>query len=743
MDARRMARVVILGGGFAGVATAQELARRFRRQPAVEITLVNRESAFVYGPLLVPASVGSIDIQHTLTPLRGMLAGVHCRIEEVVRIDLEERVVHTVSTASGAESELPFDHLVITLGASISLSNLPGVAQNGRAMLTVGDALGIRNHVLRLLEAADVESDPAARHEMLTFVIAGGSLSAVAMAGELSDMLRDVIGDYPSIARDQIKIVLLPSEGPILQECPSLTGVATAELEKRGVEVRLGAALAGAMPNEAILASGKRIPTRTLVVMDEDAPPPVLERLDLEKLGGRILVDEFLRVPGLAGVWAAGDNAVHPRPGPRTTQHAVQQGKTLAWNIAATLDGTQLKPFAFVGRPQCLVGRRSAVVVLPLGIELSGLLGWFLWRRQYRAKSRGITQVSTTRTHVFGSAHYEAGEYVFRQGEPADRVYVVTSGEVEVVRELPSGEEEIVARMADGEFFGENALIAHRRRNASVRCVTPANVLAFEPGEFDGLTDVRQLPRSSMQRSSSGGGAGPQSLNGDAAKHMAAARLVRSSTGEDLVLNLNLDIVSLGRGPQNHIVVADPAVSSRHALIQREGEAYWVEDLASPNGVLVNRRRLTERTRLKHGDLLRLGSTEFTFELSARESARPARPVMDASATRVGTAPRIGRLLLEVCAGPSVGETFDVDERGGTIGRANNHLISLPDASLSRDHARVDFHDGSYWLTDLHSTNGTSVNEQRLSEPHHLKSGDSIDLGKTRLIVSVREVGVE
>jgi pSer/pThr/pTyr-binding forkhead associated (FHA) protein len=216
---------------------------------------------------------------------------------------------------------------------------------------------------------------------------------------------------------------------------------------------------------------------------------------------------------------------------------------------------------------------------------------------------------------------------------------------------------------------------------------------------------------------------------------------VRSSTGEDLVLNLNLDIVSLGRGPQNHIVVADPAVSSRHALIQREGDAYWAEDLGSPNGMLVNKRRLTERTRLKHGDILRLGSTEFTFEFSMRESVRPARTTLDASATHVGptpAAPRVGRMTLEVCAGPSVGQTFDLHEQGGTIGRATNHVVSLPDASLSRDHARIDFRDGGYWLIDLHSTNGTQVNDQRLSAPHHLRSGDTISLGKTRLVVTMR-----
>jgi pSer/pThr/pTyr-binding forkhead associated (FHA) protein len=201
-----------------------------------------------------------------------------------------------------------------------------------------------------------------------------------------------------------------------------------------------------------------------------------------------------------------------------------------------------------------------------------------------------------------------------------------------------------------------------------------------------------------------------------------AASLIRSSTGEDLVLNLNLDMVSLGRGPQNHIVVADPAVSSRHALIQRERDAYWAEDLGGPNGTLVNRRRLTERTRLKHGDVLRLGSTEFTFELIARQSARPSRLI-----------------VLEVCAGVLVGQTFNVDEQGGTIGRGTTHRVSIPDASLSRDHARIDFREGDYWLTDLHSTNGTSVNGQSLSAAHRVQSGDVIDLGKTRLTVTVRE----
>jgi pSer/pThr/pTyr-binding forkhead associated (FHA) protein len=419
-------------------------------------------------------------------------------------------------------------------------------------------------------------------------------------------------------------------------------------------------------------------------------------------------------------VWAAGDNVA----GPHTAAHALQQGKTLAANIIATLDGSQLKPFALRSRPRCLVGRRSAVAELAFGIRVTGFLGWWMWRREYWVMLPGFgrklrvgldwllgyfvardrTQLNTSRTQVFGRAHYEAGEYVFRQGDPADRVYMITSGEVEVVRELPTGEEEIAARLADGEFFGENALLAYRRRNASVRCLTPVNVLAIERDEFGGLTEVHQLPRAAMY-AADGLGSAP-------------ARLVRSSTGEDLLLSLNFDMVSLGRGAQNHIVVADPAVSGRHALIQRDRDAYWAEDLGGPNGTLVNGRRLSERTRLKHGDILRLGSTEFTFELIARQSIQRAR-----------------RIVLEVCAGELVGKTFSLDEQGGAIGRGPTHNVCIPDASLSRDHARIDFREGDYWLTDLHSTNGTSVNGQRLSGARRLQPGDVIDLGQSRLAV--------
>jgi NADH:quinone reductase (non-electrogenic) len=876
MDARRVTRVLILGGGFAGVATAQALSRRFRGQAAVEITLVSRDTNFVFSPLLIPASVGSIDMLHSVAPLRGMLTGIHCRIEEVVSIDLRRRAVHTASPTSGGEYDLPFDHLVIALGASINLSNLPGVAQHGRAMTTLGDAVAIRNHVLRLLEAAELEIDPAVRREMLTFVVAGGGLSAVGMAAELNDLLRDVITDYPSITRDQVKTILVHADQRILPECsPTLASSAMTQIQKRGVEVRLGAPLAGALPNEAILNSGQRIPTRTLIVMTDNAPAPILDGLQVQKQRGRIVVDEFMRVPGHAGVWALGDNAVVPNQAspsgessPHTAEHALQQGSLLAQNIAATLASKPLKPFASRGKgPRCLVGRRSALAELPFGIQLAGFPGWWLWRRVYWAKlpgkgrklqvgldwlvgwfaAREVAPVSTARTQVLGHAHYEAGEYVIRQGDQADRVYRVTSGEVEVVRELPSGEEEILARLAEGEFFGENALLARRRRNASVRCVTPVDVLTIERDEFAGLTEVRQLPTAAMRaaaerrsassdepgqvpvelataragyllRRDSGseinldavllslgssadnnvvvddprasrrhaliqrdgesywlddlGGPHGTLLNGtriaqrtrlktddririggteftfrepefyvlpQRATTPQMARLVRSSTGEALVINL--DTISLGRGPQNHVVVADPAVSRRHALIEREGDTYWAEDLGSPNGVLVNKRRLTERTQLKHGDVLRLGSTEFSFELVAPEAARPARPAADPSATQVAVrllAPAI-RMQLEVCAGASVGQTFELDEQGGTIGRATTHSVSLLDSSLSRDHARIDFRDGGYWLSDLHSRNGTSVNHEPLGAAHLLRSGDVIELGQTRLMVTLRE----
>src|SRR5216684_8215079 len=306
-------RVLILGGGFGGVATAQHLHKLFKRDPGVEITLVNRENFFVFIPLLASAASGSIETLHILNPIRRMIPGVPFRAEEIIDIDLQRQVVTTASPITGREVRLPYDHLVLGLGNTINLASLPGLVQHGKTMKSLGDALHLRNHVISMLEAADVETDPRIRQELLTFVVAGVGYSGVETIGELNDLVHGVSKSYPSLTRESIKVILLHSRDRILPEMgPGLANFALNKLRQRGVDVRLQTRIAAATPHEAILDTGERLPSRTLVVTVGAAINPVSSSLPLPRDKDRILTDPFMAVPGMAGIWALGDNAAVP-----------------------------------------------------------------------------------------------------------------------------------------------------------------------------------------------------------------------------------------------------------------------------------------------------------------------------------------------------------------------------------------------------------------------------------------------
>src|SRR5947208_10283920 len=243
-------RVLILGGGFGGVTTVQRLQHHFKREPSVEITLVNRDNFFVFVPLLASAASGSIETLHILNPIRRMIPGISFRAEEVIGIDLSRRVVTTASPITGREVRLPYDHLILGLGNIINLASLPGVAQHGKTMKSLGDALHLRNHVISMLEAADVEIDPHVRQELLTFVVAGAGFSGVETVGELNDLVHAVSKNYPSLTRESIKVILLHSRERILPEMgEGLANFALTKLRQRGVEVRLKTRIAAASPH--------------------------------------------------------------------------------------------------------------------------------------------------------------------------------------------------------------------------------------------------------------------------------------------------------------------------------------------------------------------------------------------------------------------------------------------------------------------------------------------------------------
>src|SRR5712692_1526731 len=510
-------RVLILGGGFGGVTTAQRLQHHFKRDPNVEITLVNRDNYFVFVPLLASAASGSIETLHILNPIRRMIPGIHFRAEEVISVDLKRRIVTTASPITGREALLPYDHLILAMGNTINLASLPGLVQHGKTMKSLGDALHLRNHVISMLEAADVETDPRIRQELLTFVVAGAGYSGVETIGELNDLVHGVSKSYPSLTRESIKVILLHSRDRILPEMgPGLANFALNKLRQRGVDVRLQTRIAAATPHEAILDTGERIPTHTLIVTVGAAINPVLAPLGLPREKERILTDQFMSVPGMPGIWALGDNAGVPNTAangalsPPTAQYALRQGKRLADNLAAVIRGQhqQQIPFAFPGLGQlCLVGHRAGVAELAGGIKLSGFIAWLMWRNVHLMKLPGwdrrirvgldwgldlifppeLSSINLSRTQVVNQVHFEPGDFIIRQGDVGDQFYVIVSGEVDVIKELPNGQKAHLAKLSKGEYFGESALLTGRRRNATVQASTRVDLMCMGRDEFNNL----------------------------------------------------------------------------------------------------------------------------------------------------------------------------------------------------------------------------------------------------------------
>lgn len=506
-------RILILGGGFGGIYTAMTLQKRLRRRTDIEIALVNQENYFVFHPMLAEVISGNIGILNTITPIRDLCRGVSLYVRKVESIDLERRVVMASHGFRPHATEISYDYLVIALGTLENFGVVRGLQEHGLHFKNLGDALVLRNRLIHILEEADIETDAELRQSMLTFVMAGGGFSGVEAIAELNDFVRDVARRYPHINPDEIKVILLQSGPRILPELPeSLSLYAQRLLRRRKVDIRLGRRLSAVTADEAILDDGTHIPTRTLMATIGATPNPVLLALPCQKERGRLVVNEYLEVLDQPDVWALGDCAhiidhKTGQPCPPTAQYAVREGKRVALNILATMQGKEKKPFSFsaLGMMGSL-GHCSAVGNV-LGIRISGLPAWALWRAIYWAKLPGMTrkfriamdwllsfalprelaQINVDPSDSLMREHFEAGEVVFQQGDLGDRMYIVVDGEVEVVQSAEAQHERVLATLRAGEWFGEMALINDEPRAATVRTVTNVNVLAIDRSAFKTL----------------------------------------------------------------------------------------------------------------------------------------------------------------------------------------------------------------------------------------------------------------
>jgi len=386
-------RVVVLGSGFGGLYAALALEKRLRRRPDVEVVLVNRENFFSFTPMLHEVAASDLDLTHIVNPVRKLLSRVGFLLADVEAVDLERR---TVTVAHGSDHHthaLAFDHLVIALGSITNFHGLPGLAEHALPMKSLGDAVALRNRLIACLEEADTECAAKAglRDALTTVVVVGGGFAGVETIASINDFVRQALPFYPNLRPETLRMVLVHSGDGVLPELdPALGRYAARKLAARGIELRLGTRVLGATADTVRLGDGTTISSRTVVWTAGTSPHPLLDTLPCGKERGRLRVDDRLRLADHDGVWALGDCAAVPGPDgghcPPTAQHALRQGRTLAANVVAALDGREPRPFRFRTLGQlATIGRRTGVAQI-LGVRFSGFAAWWLWRTIYLAK---------------------------------------------------------------------------------------------------------------------------------------------------------------------------------------------------------------------------------------------------------------------------------------------------------------------------------------------------------------------
>jgi len=377
-------RIVIVGGGFAGANLTRLLQRRAK---FAEVTLVSEESYTTFNPMLAEVVGATVFPEHVVAPLRATVGSARFVMGTVGSVDFREKRLQC-DTLKG-NVELQYDHLVLAFGNRARVDLIAGMSEHAVVLKTVGDAMHIRNLVLRRLAQIELESDPALRKCLGHFVVVGGGFSGVEVAGALADSLREIRRYYPRVGADELKVTLLQSVDRLLVELPlSLGKAAERSLMKRGVEVMTMTGASAITARDVQLNDGRVISAATTICTIGTTPNALTARLQpLAMERGRIACQPDLSVVGADGVWALGDCALirngEQGLAPPTAQFAIAEARHLAKNLVARCLGRATRPFNYTARGMmATVGHLKGVARI-FGIKLTGLPAWMLWRAYY------------------------------------------------------------------------------------------------------------------------------------------------------------------------------------------------------------------------------------------------------------------------------------------------------------------------------------------------------------------------
>ncbi len=404
--AKNKKKIVILGGGFAGVKCARQLESEFGDDdPEIELVMVSEDNFLLFTPMLPQVASGMIETRHIVLPIRTVCKKTKFYEGRIKNIDPYGKFVTLWGTGDKRSISIHYDFLVVALGSETNFFGMADVEKNAYTMKTLNDAVMLRNRVIDMLEQAENETDPILRKSFLNFVVVGGGFAGIETAGELMDLLLDARKHYPTIHKEDLKVIVFEALDMILPGFnQKLADFAKDKMIERGIDIRLKTAVTSFDGNEVTTKSLDENPkdsidsskidsviTKTLIWTAGVTPVNTIKRSMFKTERGKVVVNDYLEVADFSGVFAIGDCALHVdpqtrRPLPPTAQIAEAQAKIAAKNLTSLIKNSKKEKFVYHSKGQmAIIGKRSGIATF-LGMNISGFWAWLIWRNVYLSK---------------------------------------------------------------------------------------------------------------------------------------------------------------------------------------------------------------------------------------------------------------------------------------------------------------------------------------------------------------------
>jgi len=403
--ARNKKKIVILGGGFAGVECARQLESEFGDNSEIELVMISEDNFLLFTPMLPQVASGMIETRHIVLPIRTICQKTKFYEGRIKNIDPFGKLVNLWGTGDKRSVSIHYDFLVVALGSETNFFGMADVEKNAYTMKTLNDAVVLRNRIIDMLEQAENETNPILRKSFLNFVVAGGGFAGIETAGELMDLILDARKHYPNIHKDDLKVIVIEALPMILPGFnEKLAEFAKQKLIERGIDIKLRTAITSFDGNEVTTKLLDQNPkdsvdeskvdsiiTKTLIWTAGVTPVNTIKRSMLKTDRGKVIINDYLEVQDFPGVFAIGDCALFlnpetKRPYPPTAQIAEAQAKTAAKNLTALIKNSEKEKFEYHSKGQmAIIGKRSGIATF-LGMNISGFWAWLIWRNVYLSK---------------------------------------------------------------------------------------------------------------------------------------------------------------------------------------------------------------------------------------------------------------------------------------------------------------------------------------------------------------------